>query len=109
MVVMVGRGVTGGVGVRVLKGDATGYAYTEELSEARMLDAARTAAQIASSGGAPGPVSVKTLVLPSFYPIEQSSLDVAGADKIALLRRADAAARAADPPILRGRASLEDE
>lgn len=105
----VGRGVTVGLGVRVLKGDATGYAYTEELSEARMLDAARTAAQIASSGGAPGPVSVKTLVLPSFYPIEQSSLDVAGADKIALLRRADAAARAADPRIVRVEASLVEE
>src|SRR3954464_13106905 len=47
----VGRGVTVGLGVRVLRGDATGYAYTEELSDERMLDAARTAAQIASSGG----------------------------------------------------------
>ena len=46
----VGRGVTLGLGVRVLRGDATGYAYTEELAEDRMLEAARTAAQIASSG-----------------------------------------------------------
>ena len=45
----VGRGVTLGLGVRVLRGDATGYAYTEELSDERMLEAARTAAQIASS------------------------------------------------------------
>jgi TldD protein len=29
----VGRGVVLGLGVRVLRGDATGYAYTEELSE----------------------------------------------------------------------------
>ena len=34
----VGRGVTLGLGVRVLRGDATGYAYTEELSEDRMLE-----------------------------------------------------------------------
>jgi len=105
----VGRGVTVGLGVRVLRGDATGYAYTEELSDERMLDAARTAAQIASSGGAPGPVAVQRLSLPSFYPIERSSLDLAGAEKVALLRRADAAARAADPRIVRVEASLAEE
>ena len=33
------------------KGDATGYAYTEELSEERMREAARTAGQIAAGGG----------------------------------------------------------
>src|SRR3982750_2881630 len=49
----VGRGVTLGLGVRVLRGDATGYAYTEELDEQRMTEAARTAAQIAASGAAP--------------------------------------------------------
>src|SRR4051795_1502783 len=55
----VGRGVTLGLGVRVLRGDATGYAYTEELSDDRMLEAAHTAAQIASAGGAPGPVAIR--------------------------------------------------
>ena len=32
----VGRGITMGLGVRVLKGDATGYAYSEDLSFERM-------------------------------------------------------------------------
>src|SRR3954470_23303890 len=67
----VGRGVTLGLGVRVLRGDATGYAYTEELAEDRMLEAARTAAQIASAGGAPGPFAVTNVQLPDFYPIPQ--------------------------------------
>jgi len=105
----VGRGVTVGLGVRVLRGAATGYAYTEELSDARMLDAAKTAAQIASSGGAPAPVAVRRLDLPSFYPIDRSSLDLAGSQKVALLRRADVAARAADPRIVRVEASLSEE
>ena len=39
----VGRGVTLGLGVRVLKGDATGYAYTEDLDWDRMAHAARIA------------------------------------------------------------------
>src|SRR3954451_20353030 len=82
----VGRGVTLGLGVRVLRGDATGYAYTEELSDDRMLEAARTAAQIASSGGAPAPVALRSVTLPDFYPIPLSSLATPGADKVALLR-----------------------
>src|SRR4051794_33532047 len=64
----VGRGVTLGLGVRVLRGDATGYAYTEELSEERMIEAARTAAQIASAGGAPPPGAGGPGKLPGLYP-----------------------------------------
>lgn len=44
-----------GVGVRVLKGDQTGYAYTEDLSLEAILRAAKTAATIADSS--PGEVS----------------------------------------------------
>jgi TldD protein len=105
----VGRGVTLGLGVRVLRGDATGYAYTEELSLDRMLEAARTAAQIASSGAAPGAVPIRPVTLPNRYPVAEPSLARAGADKVALLRRADAAARAADPRIVRVEASLAEE
>src|SRR5215468_9883413 len=46
------RGVSVGVGVRVQRGDATGYAYTEDLTWDSMKRAAETAAQIAT--GAPG-------------------------------------------------------
>ncbi len=105
----VGRGVVLGLGVRVLRGDATGYAYTEELSDARMQEAARTAGQIAASVATPGPVAIQTLSVPDFYPVLQSSLDVPGADKVALLRRADQAARAFDPRIVRVEASLSEE
>jgi TldD protein len=105
----VGRGVVLGLGVRVLRGDATGYAYTEELSEDRMIEAARTAGQIASGGGAPAPVALQTVSLPDFYPVAVPSLDVPGRDKVDLLRRADQAARSADPRIVRVEASLSEE
>src|SRR5262245_56783390 len=49
-----GRSISMGLGVRVMKGDATGYAYVQELTPEAMLKAARTAAQIAS--GAPNDV-----------------------------------------------------
>src|SRR3954447_17627383 len=47
------RGVSLGLGVRVRKGDATGYAPVEDLDYAAVLRAATTAAQIARAGGRP--------------------------------------------------------
>ncbi|MBS1982522.1 MAG: hypothetical protein JST16_00005, partial [Bdellovibrionales bacterium] len=42
------QGVTMGVGVRVISGEKTGYAYSEDLSAAKILHAAAVAARIAS-------------------------------------------------------------
>lgn len=105
----VGRGVILGLGVRVLRGDATGYAYTEELSEARMLEAARTAGQIASSGASHGPSAVTTIALPDFYPVREPSLERPGVEKVDLVRRADRAARIYDPRIVRVEVSMSEE
>ena len=104
-----GRGITMGLGVRVLKGDATGYAYSEDLGFERMAQAARTAAQIAAGGGAPAPVAVSSIAVPDFYPIGTPSVEIDPAGKLALLTRADRAARAADPRIVRCEASLSEE
>src|SRR5258706_2014477 len=95
----VGRGITMGLGVRVLKGDATGYAYCEELTWDAMAEAARTAAQIASAGRSPDPVEVRAFDVPSFYPVAVPTLEAVPEGKLELLRRADRAARAADTKI----------
>src|SRR5580658_3477661 len=42
------QGISVGCGIRVLSGERTGYAYTDDLSSDRLLRAARTAALIAS-------------------------------------------------------------
>jgi TldD protein len=47
-----------GMGVRVLSGDQTGYAYIENVTLEEMLKAARTAARIASSSVKTKPVSL---------------------------------------------------
>src|SRR5262245_53963934 len=104
-----GRGITMGVGVRVLSGDATGYAYSEDLSFDRMAQAARTAAQIAAGGGAPSPVAVRPIAVPDFYPVAAVSVEQEPAGKLALLQRADAAARGADPRIVKCEVSLSEE
>jgi len=105
----VGRALIVGLGVRVLRGDATGYAYTEELSAARMCEAARTAGQIAASGRSVAPVALARLPRSDTYPVPEASLARPGADKVALLRRADVAARAFDARIVRVEASLSEE
>jgi len=105
----VGRGITLGLGVRVLKGDATGYAYCEELTWEAMAQAALTAAQIASSGASPAPVEVRAVQVPSFYPVVLPSIETVPEDKLELLRRADRAARSFDPKIIKVQCSFAEE
>ena len=104
-----GRSVAMGLGVRVMKGDATGYAYVQELTPEAMAGAARTAGQIAAGGATSAPVELKTRDVAQRYPFEMPSLDVEGEQKRAILLRADAAARAADPRVIRVEASLNEE
>ncbi|MFK7990061.1 MAG: TldD/PmbA family protein [Sandaracinaceae bacterium] len=104
-----GRSVSAGLGVRVRKGEATGYAYVEDLSVEAMERAAKTAAQIADGGGAPEPVGLAALSTPSRYHVPTPTLDLAGEDKRALLARADAAARKLDPRIERVSASMAEQ
>lgn len=103
------RGVTMGLGVRVQKGDATGYAYTERFEPELMLEAAQTAAQIASGGPAPAVAVPTPRGLPHRYEVEHSSLSVDGETKRDFLRRADRAARAYDPRIQRVQVSFAEE
>ena len=100
------RAVSMGLGVRVMKGDATGYAYCEELSFDAMKRAAETAAQIAAGAKPVEPVAVALRDLPDRYPVAVESIDVDGAAKKAILERADRAARAADARVIRVDASL---
>jgi len=44
MVKSASQGISAGCGVRVVSGERTGYAYTDDLSSSRILHAARTAA-----------------------------------------------------------------
>src|SRR3569832_967531 len=98
-----GRGITLGLGVRVTKGDATGYAYCEDLAWDRMAHAARTAGQLAVGGGHPpvGVAPISSVSLPSFSATPTPSLVASAHDKLALLRTGDRAARAYDPRIVK--------
>ncbi|HEX2733385.1 MAG TPA: metallopeptidase TldD-related protein [Polyangiaceae bacterium] len=103
------RGVSMGLGVRVLRGDATGYAHVEDLSFEAMQRAAETAARIADSGAKVQPVAITPSHMPGRYELTQLSLDAPGKEKRALLERASASALAFDPRITKAEASFSEE
>ncbi|PID38256.1 MAG: peptidase U62 [Proteobacteria bacterium] len=101
-----------GVGVRVLAGDACGYAFCEELDEAAMLEAARVAAAIARSGGGEagrGPAQISRRELGATrYPITTPWRDVTTDARVSLLERLDKRAFANDGRVQKVRARLAD-
>jgi TldD protein len=62
--------ITFGVGIRVLKGDQTGFAYSENTSLDAMLKAAKTAANIAETNSTYKTTGFSAFVPPSFYKID---------------------------------------
>jgi TldD protein len=101
-------GVTCGLGVRVISGEKTGYAYTDDLSWASMARAAETAAHIASGSRTLPPQAVAARPLEKRYgETTLEGLDLA--QRIALVERVDRAARGFDPRIEKVMISLGDE
>ncbi|CAN7381940.1 MULTISPECIES: metalloprotease TldD [unclassified Acidovorax] len=100
-----------GVGVRAVSGEKTAFAYSDDISEASLLDAARTVRSIstASRSGkarvAPKKVAAGRSLYPGVDPI--ASLDSTA--KVALLERLEQRARAKDPRVAQVMAGLASE
>jgi TldD protein len=95
------RTVGQGVGVRVLAGARSGYAYSDEVSLERLEIAARTARCITDErgGSAALPASRSTPVPHDLYAVTPAPIETPLPEQVALLSRLDAAARAVDPSI----------
>jgi len=99
-----------GAGIRVLKGDATGFAYSEDLSEAALLNAAGTAAAVADTGAAAReipPLSVTELK--TRYPVPIPWSEVGIDQRLPLISKAEAVARRYDARIIKVTVFLQDE
>ncbi|MED5621022.1 metalloprotease TldD [Ideonella sp. BN130291] len=101
-----------GVGVRAVAGEKTAFAYSDDISEAALLDAARTVRTIAAAGQSrrvkvPGrPLVARSRVL--YAPTDPiGTLD--SAQKVALLEKVEKRARAKDPRIVQVMAGLAAE
>jgi TldD protein len=99
-----------GVGVRAVRGDQTGYGYTEEITLDALVSAARTAAAIADGPARPGPTSLHVPgKLPSRYPLREGWDVVSPARKLPLLDGLNAQTFAADPRIKKVSVELVDQ
>ena len=103
------QGISAGCGVRVIAGERTGYAYTDDLASERILHAARTAALIASGPAKTPVVSLRQTAGRKLYPISLPSVEAEITAKLELVMRADRAARAYDSRIREVRAGYADE
>jgi TldD protein len=107
------QGISVGCGIRVVSGERTGFAFTDDLSSVCLLRAARTAALIASGPATDYAGGFRYTETPSLYPMAGLSSDAQEAallaEKLALIERADKAARAADSRITQVRVGINDE
>ncbi|RZS51931.1 metalloprotease TldD [Sphaerotilus mobilis] len=101
-----------GVGVRAVAGEKTAFAYSDDISEAALLDAARTVRSIAAAGQSrrvkvdtPQQVAASRSLYAGMDPI--ATLDSAA--KVALLERVERMARAKDPRVVQVMAGLAGE
>ncbi len=97
-----------GVGIRVLKGDQTGYAYSEDVTQEAILKAARTAANIADSQGTFSPVKVSEYLPPDYYSVRTSWENTSVKDKIPFVQRMNDKIFAADKRVSKVNVYLED-
>ena len=88
-----------GVGLRVVVGEQTGYAFTEDLTQPSMLAAARTAAAIASGSTAVAPQSFNPLGMGDLYTTNVPWSEVGIEQKLPILKFVEEKARAMDPAI----------
>ncbi len=101
------KNVSQGAGVRVVAGEKTGCAHTDDVSVETLRLASQTARTIADGSAAHAPVAVRA-ARPShdLYALAQAPLTAALDEKIALLNAIDLAARAHDPRIVNVMASI---
>jgi TldD protein len=105
------RSISQGVGIRVVSGERTGLAYSDELTPERILEAARTAAYVLKEPTSPAAVRIsgKPATGHALYEISESPIEADIHVKLDMIREAETAARACDARISEVRMGLSSE
>jgi TldD protein len=85
-------GISRGAGVRVISGNKTGYAYTDEITEVKLLRAAEVASYVAQTGSTVSPVDLTPGERQSFISVSLPLSEVADEERIRVIERANQAA-----------------
>jgi len=102
-------GISQGAGVRVISGDKTGYATTEEITDEKLLRAAEVASAIARSGKMTKPADIREGRRKSFITVKIPLGTVADEKRLEVMTRAHQAALDYDPRIKMASVSYYDE
>ena len=100
-----------GVGVRAVSGEKTAFAYSDDISEASLLDAARTVRTISSAAQSKRTkvATQKIAKSRSLYTGHDPISTLDSATKVALLGKVEKLARAKDPRVAQVMAGLASE
>jgi TldD protein len=103
-------GISQGIGIRIIDGEKTGYAYSERFEMDELTKAAKTASFIASGKGSRMPLAIRIKPEPSrnISPIEIFPDGVEVRRKADLLWRANKAAFEQDSKVYQVKASIWD-
>lgn len=102
------QGVSLGVGIRVISGERTGYAYSDDLSPDKIRKAARVAACIANGPSKVDKAGFQDANRRNLYPVVTAPTETSLAERVELVKRADRAARAFDARVFQVQASYLD-
>lgn len=102
-------GIKYGVGIRVLKGDQTGFAYSENTSPESMIRAAKTAAGIADGHASTGKITITEMAPPSYYKIRTPWEDVSIKDKVPFITALNEKIFAGDRRVNKVNITLDDQ
>jgi len=102
-------GISQGAGVRVISGDKTGYAYTDEVSLEKLLRAADVASYVARGAKAAKPIDIKEEKRPTYITVKAPLQAVADETRLKIMQRAHDAAMSYDPRIKMASIDYYDE
>jgi TldD protein len=102
------QGVSMGVGVRVIAGERTGYAYSDDLAPEKIRKAAHVAACIASGPSKVDKFDLREGRRHNLYPVLTAPTETEFSVRVDLVKRADRAARAYDGRIFQVQAMYAD-
>ena len=98
-----------GVGIRVLKGDQTGFAYSESVTLDDMLNAARMAASIANKSGVFNLKSIIEKLPADYYKISRKWEDVSVGEKVPYVQKINDKVFGLDAKVIKVNLFLSDE
>jgi len=98
-----------GVGIRTVKGDQVGYGFTQEMTEESMMNAASTAATIASGKAGKSASKFTWLKMKNYYPLKKLLTSVPLESKLPLVQNANDKCFALSPQVMKVNAGFYDQ